>query len=68
MKLAKLLSAAVAISVLGMGAQAFAADKGLVGVLMPTKTSQRWINDGDAVKAQLEAKGYTVETPTGATL
>ena len=29
--------------------------------LMPTKTSQRWINDGDAVKSQLEAKGYTVD-------
>ena len=39
----------------------YAADKGLVGVLMPTKTSQRWINDGDAVKSQLEAKGYTVD-------
>ena len=34
---------------------------GLVGILMPTKTSQRWINDGDAVKSQLEAKGYTVD-------
>jgi putative multiple sugar transport system substrate-binding protein len=40
---------------------AFAADKGLVGVLMPNKTSQRWINDGDAVKSQLEALGYTVD-------
>ena len=29
--------------------------------LMPTKTSQRWINDGDAVKSQLEAMGYTVD-------
>ena len=38
-----------------------AEDKGLVGVLMPTKTSQRWINDGDAVKSQLEALGYTVD-------
>ncbi len=40
---------------------AHAQDKGLVGVLMPTKTSQRWINDGDAVKSQLEALGYTVD-------
>ncbi len=40
---------------------AFAQDKGIVGVLMPTKTSQRWINDGDAVKSQLEALGYTVD-------
>ncbi|MEJ0011667.1 MAG: multiple monosaccharide ABC transporter substrate-binding protein [Bauldia sp.] len=44
-----------------MGGQSFAADKGLVGVLMPNKTSLRWINDGDAVKSQLEALGYTVD-------
>jgi putative multiple sugar transport system substrate-binding protein len=36
-------------------------DKGLVGVAMPTKSSERWINDGDAVKAQLEEAGYTVD-------
>jgi len=53
--------AAVALSTMALGGQSFAADKGLVGVLMPTKTSQRWINDGDAVKAQLEALGYTVD-------
>ena len=47
-------------SVLIAGA-ADAADKGLVGVLMPTKTSQRWINDGDNVKKQLEDLGYTVD-------
>lgn len=34
---------------------------GLVGVLMPTKTSERWIKDGDSVKKQLEEKGYTVD-------
>jgi putative multiple sugar transport system substrate-binding protein len=32
-----------------------------IGVAMPTKTLQRWINDGDAVKASLEADGYTVD-------
>src|SRR5690242_2735633 len=47
-------------SVLAAGA-AQAADKGLVGVLMPTKTSQRWINDGDNVKKQLEDLGYKVD-------
>ncbi len=61
MKLVKLLSAVAALSIVTLSAPSFAADKGLVGVLMPTKTSQRWINDGDAVKAQLEAKGYTVD-------
>ncbi|KAJ1683137.1 hypothetical protein LUZ63_021634 [Rhynchospora breviuscula] len=36
-------------------------DGGLIGVAMPTKSSERWINDGNAVKEQLEAKGYTVD-------
>lgn len=34
--------------------------KGTIGVAMPTKTSQRWIKDGDAMKTQLEAAGYKV--------
>ncbi len=33
----------------------------LVGVLMPTKTSQRWIDDGNNVKAGLEEMGYKVD-------
>lgn len=33
----------------------------LVGVAMPTQTSERWIADGDAVKSGLEAAGYTVD-------
>lgn len=32
-----------------------------VGVAMPTETSERWIADGDAVKAGLEEAGYTVD-------
>ena len=32
-----------------------------IGVSMPTQTSERWIADGNAVKSQLEAEGYTVE-------
>ena len=62
MKSLKMIMAAAIVSAVALsGATAFAADKGLVGVLMPNKTSQRWINDGDAVKSQLEAKGYTVD-------
>ena len=34
---------------------------GLVGVSMPTKSLQRWIQDGDNMKSQLEAAGYTVD-------
>lgn len=36
-------------------------DGGLIGVAMPTKSSERWIQDGDAVKAALEEQGYTVD-------
>ncbi|WP_062389784.1 multiple monosaccharide ABC transporter substrate-binding protein [Demequina iriomotensis] len=34
---------------------------GTIGVAMPTQTSERWIADGDAVKAGLEAAGYDVD-------
>lgn len=38
------------------------ANKGaLIGVAMPTKTSERWIDDGNNVKAKLEALGYKVD-------
>jgi len=37
-----------------------AAAKGTIGVAMPTKTSERWIKDGDYLKKELEAAGYTV--------
>ena len=33
----------------------------LIGVAMPTKTSERWIDDGDNVKAKLEGLGYQVD-------
>ncbi|PRY40372.1 multiple monosaccharide ABC transporter substrate-binding protein [Umezawaea tangerina] len=33
----------------------------LVGVTMPTKSSERWIHDGDNIKAALEKQGYQVD-------
>ncbi|WP_062304743.1 multiple monosaccharide ABC transporter substrate-binding protein [Demequina subtropica] len=38
---------------------------GTIGVAMPTQTSERWIADGDAVKAGLEAAGYSVDLQFG---
>lgn len=35
-------------------------DGGLIGVAMPTETSERWIADGAAVKEGLEEAGYEV--------
>jgi putative multiple sugar transport system substrate-binding protein len=32
----------------------------LIGVTMPTRSSERWIHDGDSLKSQLEALGYKV--------
>lgn len=32
-----------------------------VGIAMPTQSSQRWINDGNNLKSQLEALGYKVD-------
>ena len=37
----------------------------LVGVAMPTQTSERWIADGNAVKAGLEEAGYDVDLQYG---
>ncbi|MET0693560.1 MAG: multiple monosaccharide ABC transporter substrate-binding protein [Propionibacteriaceae bacterium] len=46
----------------GDAAPAAGDNKGaLIGVAMPTKTSERWIDDGNNVKAKLEALGYKVD-------
>jgi putative multiple sugar transport system substrate-binding protein len=42
------------------GSSISAGKKGTIGVAMPTKTSQRWIKDGDYMKAELEKAGYKV--------
>src|SRR5690625_1291511 len=34
---------------------------GLIGVAMPTRSSERWIADGANVKEQLESLGYEVD-------
>jgi putative multiple sugar transport system substrate-binding protein len=36
-------------------------EKGTIGVAMPTKSSTRWIADGDAMVEQLTAAGYQVD-------
>ena len=36
-------------------------DAGTVGVAMPTKSSERWISDGNNIKSQLEEAGYEVD-------
>lgn len=45
----------------GTGGGSGSGDGGLVGVAMPTKSSERWIADGNNVKSQLEEAGYQVD-------
>lgn len=44
------------------GSAAPGSNKGaLIGVAMPTKTSERWIDDGNNIQKKLEALGYKVD-------
>jgi putative multiple sugar transport system substrate-binding protein len=52
---------AVTVGAIALSGQAFAQDKGAIGIAMPTKSSLRWISDGDSLKAALEGKGYSVD-------
>jgi len=47
------------MSVAAFVAPAFAADKGTVGISMPTKTSTRWISDGETMEKLFKDAGYT---------
>lgn len=44
-----------------MGTQTFAQDKGSVGISMPTKSSARWIADGDNMVKALKERGYSTD-------
>ncbi|MDO9414931.1 multiple monosaccharide ABC transporter substrate-binding protein [Pararhizobium sp.] len=59
MKLITSLLAAAAISVAAFVAPAVAQDKGVVGISMPTKTSTRWISDGETMEKLFKESGYT---------
>jgi len=53
--------AALALGALGLLNPAQAQDKGTVGVSMPTKSSARWIDDGNNMVKVLKEKGYNVD-------
>ncbi len=57
----KVLTAVMAVSMLaGLGVAANAEGE-KIGVAMPTQDLQRWNQDGENMKAQLEEKGYEVD-------
>jgi putative multiple sugar transport system substrate-binding protein len=51
-----LLALATAASLIG--APVVAQDKGTIGISMPTKSSSRWISDGNSMVEQFTAAGY----------
>src|ERR1700691_4848706 len=57
----KTLAAALAIELFAVAGAAQAEDKGTIGIAMPTKTSARWIADGDNMVKVLQAKGYKTD-------
>ena len=58
MKLKTLFAATAALFVVGVPA-AFA--DGLIGIAMPTKSSARWISDGESMVEQFEAAGFETD-------
>ncbi|MFI5612092.1 multiple monosaccharide ABC transporter substrate-binding protein [Amycolatopsis sp. NPDC051903] len=63
-------AAALALTLAACGSSVKTADQApapgasagaLVGVTMPTKSSERWIHDGDNIKSALEKLGYKVD-------
>ncbi|WP_138513095.1 multiple monosaccharide ABC transporter substrate-binding protein [Rhodoferax bucti] len=57
----KVLAASLALGLAFGTTVANAQDKGLVGVAMPTKSSTRWIADGNSMVSALAAKGYKAD-------
>jgi putative multiple sugar transport system substrate-binding protein len=61
MKFIQSVHAVLAAGALAFAGSAFAQDKGTIGVSMPTKSSARWISDGDSMVKSLKDKGYKAD-------
>ena len=53
--------ATLAVGVSLMAAPAVAEEKGMVGIAMPTKSSTRWISDGESMVKEFQARGYATD-------
>ncbi|WP_454288867.1 multiple monosaccharide ABC transporter substrate-binding protein [Rhizobium arsenicireducens] len=58
MKKITTLIASVALGISVFASQAIAETKGVVGISMPTKTSTRWISDGETMEKLFKEAGY----------
>jgi putative multiple sugar transport system substrate-binding protein len=61
MSLFRTMWLAVAAGILAFAPAAHAQQKGTVGVSMPTKSSARWIDDGNNMVKALKERGYNVD-------
>nr|WP_315205755.1 multiple monosaccharide ABC transporter substrate-binding protein [uncultured Albidiferax sp.] len=59
--LLKSVLASLALAALGVAPVAHAQDKGTIGISMPTKSSARWIADGDNMVKVLKERGYKTD-------
>jgi putative multiple sugar transport system substrate-binding protein len=61
MKLSRRAILALATTASLIGAPVWAQDKGTIGIAMPTKSSSRWISDGNSMVEQFTAAGYATD-------
>ena len=61
MKLLVSAFAVAAVTVASFAVPSFAQDKGTIGIAMPTKSSARWISDGQSMVEQFQAAGYDTD-------
>jgi putative multiple sugar transport system substrate-binding protein len=62
MKINRIAFAALAVGLMWLAPKAIAAEKkGTIGISMPTKSSLRWIADGDNMVKSLKEKGYNAD-------
>jgi len=57
----KSMLAAAAAGLIALAPAAMAQDKGLIGISMPTKSSARWISDGESMVKYFKEKGYKTD-------
>ena len=58
---AKFMLTAMMLGAVTLGPAALAQEKATIGIAMPTKSSARWIDDGNNMVKQFEAKGYKTD-------
>ena len=61
MKLLVSAFAVAAVTVASFAVPSFAQDKGTIGIAMPTKSSARWISDGQSMVEQFQEAGYATD-------